>query len=146
MYQASKPSCLPDTVVDLADMDPDCIVFKELCFLYEEQQALSEELSSQIEMVTVTQSSVTYGMTYTMAELLALSLVRLYTGGRHQTPEALWANLWGTIVHTVVFRACCFGKLHTIHGQQSNCKAIRVNTDAITQLLRSQCQWNYYTC
>ena len=86
MYQASKPSCLPDTVVDLADMDPDCIVFKELCFLYEEQQVLSEELSNQIEMVTVTQSSVTYGMTYTMAELLALSLVRLYTGGRQQTP------------------------------------------------------------
>ena len=55
IYQASKPSCLPDTVVDLADIDPGCTVFKELCYLYEEQQVLSEELSSQIEMLTVTQ-------------------------------------------------------------------------------------------
>ena len=44
-----------DTVVDLADIDPDCTVFKELCHLYEEQQVLSDELSDQIEMLTVTQ-------------------------------------------------------------------------------------------
>ena len=55
VYQSSKPSCLPDTVPDLADIDPDCTVFKELCHLYEEQQVLSEELSEQIEMLTVTQ-------------------------------------------------------------------------------------------
>ena len=33
IYQASQPSCLPDTVIDLADIDPDCTVFKELCYL-----------------------------------------------------------------------------------------------------------------
>ena len=42
-------------MVDLADIDPGCTVFKELCYLYEEQQVLSEELSNQIEMLTVTQ-------------------------------------------------------------------------------------------
>ena len=34
IYQSSKPSRLPDTVVDLANIDPDCTVFKELCHLY----------------------------------------------------------------------------------------------------------------
>ena len=42
-------------MVDLADIDPGCTVFKELCYLYAEQQVLSEELSNQIEMLTVTQ-------------------------------------------------------------------------------------------
>ena len=42
-------------MVDLADIDPGCSVFKELCYLYAEQQVLSEELSNQIEMLTVTQ-------------------------------------------------------------------------------------------
>ena len=54
IYQVSKPSCLPDTVVDITDIDPGCTVFKELCYLYEEQQVLSEELYNQIEMLTVT--------------------------------------------------------------------------------------------
>ena len=55
IYQASKPSCLPDTVLDLADINPDCTVFKEFYYLYEEQQVLSEQLTDQIEMLTVTQ-------------------------------------------------------------------------------------------
>ena len=56
VYQASQPLSLPDTVLELADVDPDCTVFKELCHLFESQQVISEELSKQIEQLTVMQS------------------------------------------------------------------------------------------
>ena len=87
-----------DTVVDLADIDPDCTVFKELCHLYEEQQVLSDELSDQIEMLTVTRGNVAYGKTYTIA--------KLYIGRREQTRVALCVNLWGVLVHQAAFHSC----------------------------------------
>ena len=56
VYQASNPSILPDTVTELADIDPECAVFQELCHLYESQQVISVELSMHIQQKTVMQS------------------------------------------------------------------------------------------
>ena len=55
VYQASKATILPDTVIELADIDPGCTVFKELCHLFE-SHVISVELAKHTQQLTVMQS------------------------------------------------------------------------------------------